>query len=119
MTQLHLTRIAVSLQVKISAEAIEQHSVASPYVVGEELARQVAAYVQRERLGYYPALDYFRALEVIEPELLQAVENISWLVCGLVREELKTGLRQVGSHDDHLNLTWDGSSANNYQLAAA
>jgi len=34
-------------------------------------------------------------------------------------EELKAGLRQVGSRDDHLNLTWDGSSANNYQLAAA
>jgi hypothetical protein len=34
-------------------------------------------------------------------------------------EELKAGLRQVGPREDHLNLTRDGSSANNHQLAAA
>ena len=97
MKQLNLSRIAVSLQVKISAEAIEQHSAASPYIVGEELARQVAAYVQHERLGYYPALDYFRNVEAIDPELLEAAESISWLVCGLVQNEIKTRLRAVFS----------------------
>ena len=99
MKQLNLKRIAVSLQVKVHAESIEQHSAASPYIVGEELARQVATYVQHERLGYYPALEYFRAVEgAIEPELLEAVESISWLVCGLVQQELKTRLRTVFSN---------------------
>jgi hypothetical protein len=98
MNQLNLTRIAVSLQVKIPAEAIEQHSAASPYVIGEELARQAAAYVQHERLGYYPALEYFRTIEAIEPGLLDAAESTSWLVCGLVREELRTHLRAVFSN---------------------
>ena len=98
MNQLNLTRVAVSLQVKVPADAIEQHSAASPYVVGEELARQVAAYVQHERLGYYPALEYFRTIETIDPELLKAEESISWLVCGLVREELRTRLRAVFSN---------------------
>lgn len=98
MKQLNLSRIAISLQIKISAEAIEQHSVASPYIVGEELARQVAAYVQHERLGYYPALEYFRTVEAIEPDLLNAAESISWLVCGLVQQELKARLRAVFSN---------------------
>jgi len=98
MNQLNLTRIAVSLQVKVPAEAIEQHSAASPYIVGEELARQVAAYVQHERLGYYPALEYFRTVEAIEPELLEAAQSISWLVCGLVQEELRIRLRAVFSN---------------------
>ena len=97
MNQLSLTRVAVSLQVKVPAEAIEQHSAASPYIIGEELARQVAAYAHHERLGYYPALEYFRTVEAIEPDLLEAAESISWLVCGLVQEELKTRLRVVFS----------------------
>lgn len=98
MNQLNLVRIAVALQVKLSAETIEQHSVASPYIVGEELARQVAAYVQQKRLGYYPALDYFRTTKEVDAELLQVAESISWLVCGLVREELRTRLRAVFSN---------------------
>jgi hypothetical protein len=98
MSQLNLVRVAVSLQVKLPAEAVEQHSVASPYIIGEELARQVAAYVQRERLGYYPALDYFRTIEAVDADLLEAAESISWLVCGLVREELRSRLRPVFSN---------------------
>jgi hypothetical protein len=98
MNQLKLVRVAVSLQVKLSAEVIEQHAVASPYIVGEELARQVAAYVQHERLGYYPALDYFRTIEEVDTDLLEAAESISWLVCGLVRDELRNRLRSVFSN---------------------
>ena len=97
MSQLNLDRVAVSLQVKLSAETIEQHAAASPYIVGEELARQIAAYVQHERLGYFPALDYFRSIDEVDDDLIQAAENISWLVSGLVREELRTRLRAVFS----------------------
>jgi len=98
MNQLNLVRIAVSLQVKLSAEAIEQHSVASPYIIGEELARQVAAYAQHQRLGYYPALEYFRTIEEVDTDLLEAAESISWLVCGLVRDELRNRLRSIFSN---------------------
>ena len=98
MNQLNLVRVAVSLQIKLSAEAIEQHSVASPYIIGEELARQVAAYVQHERLGYYPALEYFRTIKEVDTDLIEAAESISWLVCGLVRDELRSRLRTVFSN---------------------
>lgn len=98
MSPLNMAKVAVSLQVKLSDEMIEQHAAASPHIIGEELARQVAAYVQRQRLGYYPALDYFRGIEEVDDELLQAAENLSWLVCGLVREELRTRLRAVFSN---------------------
>jgi hypothetical protein len=98
MSQLNLVQVAVSLQVKLSAEVIEQHSVASPYIIGEELARQVAAYVQNERLGYYPALEYFRTIKEVDTDLLEAAESISWLVCSLVRDELRNRLRSVFSN---------------------
>jgi hypothetical protein len=98
MSLLKLAKVAVSLHVKLSDEMIEQHAAASPHIIGEELARQVAAYVQQQRLGYYPALDYFRDIQEVDDELLQAAENLSWLVCGLVREELRTRLRAVFSN---------------------
>ena len=98
MSSLNLSKVAVSLQIKLSDEMIEQHAAASPHIIGEELARQVAAYVQNQRLGYYPALDYFRSIDAVDDDLLQAAENLSWLVCGLAREELRTRLRSVFSN---------------------
>jgi hypothetical protein len=97
MSGLHFHRIAVSLQVRVSSGLIEQHTVASPRVVGEALAEQITAYVQREQLGYYPALDYFRKLPDVDPDLLGAVDSLSWLVCGLVRDEIRRRLRPVFS----------------------
>ncbi len=95
---LHMARVAVGLQVRVAARLVEQHSVASPYVIGQELARQVMTYVQKERLGYFPALDYFRDREdALESDLLEAARSTGWLVSGLVREAITKHLRPVFS----------------------
>ncbi len=87
--------VAVAIRVRVPSQLIENHSVASPYVVGEELARQVAAYVQDYHLGYYPAMEYFRGQEQIDAELFAAVESISWLVVDLVRQNIIASLRVI------------------------
>lgn len=94
---LTFSRVALSLVVKVPLEVLEQHMVANPAVVGEELARAVARYAQQHDLGYYPALDYFLEHGGVDPDLLNAVESMTWLVTGLVREEIKTRLRPVFS----------------------
>jgi hypothetical protein len=94
---LTFSRVVISLVVKVPHSVLEQHMVASPEVVGEELARQVSLYAQQNNLNYYPALDYFIEHGGIEAELLNAVESMTWLVTGLVREEIKTRLRPVFS----------------------
>lgn len=95
---LKFSRVAVSLVVKVPLEVLEQHMVANPAVVGEELAREVALYAQQHELGYYPALDYFLEHGGVETDLLNAVESMTWLLSGLVREEIKTRLRPVFSN---------------------
>ncbi|MDZ7804479.1 hypothetical protein [Thiohalophilus sp.] len=95
---LQFSRVAASFVVQVSRPVLEQHMVASPEVVGEELARQVALYAQQNSLGYYPALDYFLEHGGVDAELLNAVESMTWLVTGLVREEIKTRLRPVFSN---------------------
>ena len=94
---LHFSKVAVGFTVKVSQQLIENHLPASPFVVGEELAQHVHAYAVTNKLGYYPALEYFEQQGELDPDLLNAAENIAWLVTGLVREEVRTNLRPVFS----------------------
>jgi len=87
--------IAITLIAKVPSQLIEQHSVASPYVVGEDFAYQVAQYAQQQRLGYFPPADYFRSNQLIDSELLEALDSICWLVKGLVREQVRSKLRSL------------------------
>jgi len=99
---LSFTSIALSLVVKVPAASL-QNIAASPDVVSHErvsheLVTQVLAYEQQQKLGYYPALDYFIANDAIEPELVAALQNISWAVTSMVRNEIKLRLRPAFSN---------------------
>lgn len=76
---------------------MQRHLSASPYVVGEELAAQISAYSVANKLGYYPAIDFFQDNGDIEQDLLDAVGNISWLITNMVREEVRIRLRPAFS----------------------
>jgi hypothetical protein len=94
---LHFNRVHLTLRVSIDDAVLNQHSVASPEIVAGELAQQVMDYTREQRLGYYPALDYFRTQGGIDQELLDAVESIGWLACNLAREEVTRKTREVFS----------------------
>lgn len=93
---LHLNSASLSVIVQVPAHIFVRHLPASPAVVGEALAEQVMAHVQVERLGYFPALDYFRVQPAsLEPELLDAAEHIAWFTCNQARAEIQRKLRPV------------------------
>lgn len=94
---LNFTRVAVSLQVSVPETALERHLAASPRVVAENLAEQVMAYERKHSLGYYPAIDFFQQHGGVEPELISALENISWVLTSMVRNEIRLRLRPVFS----------------------
>lgn len=99
MPKIHITRVTVTALLKIPESVLEAHLVASPTVVGEELARQVLDYAQRAKLGYFPALEYFENVDdAIEADLLDTVRGISWFVGNLVRRELQQRLRAAFSN---------------------
>lgn len=85
--------VNLTLKVKLASQLIEDHSAASPYIVGAEIARHVSTYVQENNIGYYPAVNYFQDLGVIEPDLLAALKSISWLVTTMSMDIIHTGLR--------------------------
>lgn len=93
---LHLNSATLSLSVQLPEHVFARHLPASPAVVGEALADQVIAHVQEQRLGYFPALEYFRALPAaLESDLLDAADNIAWFTCSQARGEIQRKLRPV------------------------
>jgi len=101
MAEVRLKQYLATVRVKLAEEVVLQHSPSSPVVIGGELARQIHEYVVEHKMGYYPALDYF-ASEItgqtgLDPDLIDATESMSWLVCRLVRNEFQSKLRQVFS----------------------
>jgi len=98
VTKLYLNRVALTLVVRVGEQVFARHLPSSPRVVGEALAEQVRRYVQRQQLGYYPALDFFRDLpEALDPQLLDAAEHIAWFTCNMARDEVRRKLRPVFS----------------------
>ena len=93
MSQLHVSKIHVTLVVKVPHELLERHLPSSAEVVGEALTEQVLALVKKDKLGYFPAVDFASKQGAIEEELLEAAETIGWFAAKLVREEVQKKLR--------------------------
>ncbi|MDH5180694.1 MAG: hypothetical protein OEZ39_10550 [Gammaproteobacteria bacterium] len=94
---LKFVNMAIHFRVRLTEASMQQHLSASPFVVGEELARQIGSYARDNKLNYYPAIDFFQQNGGVEQDLLDAVGNISWLVTNMVREEVRVKLRPVFS----------------------
>ncbi len=97
-------RVAATLDLKVSQQDLEKQLPASPYVVGEEIAEQAIAYEDENNLGYYPAIDFLKQQDAIEKDLLNAIENIAWLVSNLIREEITRRLRPTFSSIQFENI---------------
>lgn len=102
MSEVSLKRYLATVNVRLSEEALLQHSPSSALVVGNELTEQIHEYVKDHQMGYYPALDFFAMLTSegqggLDLDLIKTAESLSWLLCRLVRNEFQTRLRQVFS----------------------
>lgn len=95
---LQLSQIAMSMLVTVPISSLERHVAASPLVIGEQLAADVHNYVIKQNIGYYPAIDYFEANGGIDAELISAAHHISWIISGMVRNEIRIRMRPVFSN---------------------
>ena len=80
------------------AETIIQHQLsASASKIGVELASEIDNYSREHKLGYYPAIEYFRQTVVIDQGLIDSAEQMAWFVSKLAREEVQSRLRPIFS----------------------
>jgi hypothetical protein len=95
---IEVVTVAASLTVTVPETVVEPNTGYLPWVLGENLAGQVDAYVMEEGLGYYPALDFFRDLpEVVDPALLLLIDEIAIFCANYARRELRRRLSRAFS----------------------
>ncbi|MCW9089041.1 MAG: hypothetical protein OQK54_05890 [Gammaproteobacteria bacterium] len=97
--KIEIVTVAASLTVTVPETVVEQNVGYLPWVLGENLAGQVDAWVMEQGLGYYPALDFFRDQpEAVDPALLLLIDEIAIFCAGYARDELRRRLSRAFSN---------------------
>ena len=97
MASIHIAKIALIIKAKLPLEALQQHFPTPVITLGEQLAQQAIAYVKRESLGYYPALEYFQEHGGIDAYLLDAAGQMSLLTVTMTKQEVSRVLQPLFS----------------------
>jgi len=101
MPHMITVKISLTLEFRVPEEILERHLPASPDLVGGRLAEQIHAYSKAHKLGYFPALEFFRLrhaegekfIPPIDAQLLESVHSMAWFGGNLIQEEIRTHLR--------------------------
>ena len=89
--------VALTIQVVMAPARLEAQLSAAERSLGRTLAERVDAIVRAEKLGYYPALDYFEDHPGIDPELIGMVKSLAAQIRKRVKREVQTQLWPVFS----------------------
>lgn len=92
-----VVQTGVSVRVQVALAVIQAHLGDLAAAAGPEVARQIHRYVEQERLGYYPALEFFHARVDIAAGLVAAVEQVGEFVCEHARSTARSRLWPVFS----------------------
>lgn len=99
MPTIEVVRVSVTLRVRLAQKMLQEQMGDLVLAMGPNLAQQVHAAVQQEKLGYYPALDYFiQQGHGIDADLLSAAQHVAWLVNEFVRRKITVTLREPFSN---------------------
>jgi hypothetical protein len=90
-------KVLVSIEVQLKPEHLKQYLPCSADIIGQTLALIAVEYEKNNKTGYYPAIEFFKTLDDVEPDLIVSAEQVSWLVSKLARETIQSKLRPIFS----------------------
>jgi hypothetical protein len=90
-------KVLVILDVQLKPESLQQYLPCSADIIGQTLASIADEYEKENKTGYYPAMDFFKTLDTVDPDLITSAEQVSWLVSKLARETIQSKLRPIFS----------------------
>ena len=90
-------KVLVTVDVQLKPEKLQQHLPCSANIIGKTLAAIAVEYEQENKTGYYPAIDFFKTLDDVDPDLIESAEQVAWLVSKLARETIQKQLRPIFS----------------------
>jgi len=94
---LGIVPVALTLQVTLAPERLDALLSTAEKNLGRTLAERIDTIVRAQRLGYYPALDYFDDHPGMEPALIGAVKALAAQIRKRVKREVQTHLWPVFS----------------------
>ena len=80
---MQVDHISLTLCLTLPEKIMQQHLPCMPAKPGEQLARVVHHYSLDNKLGYYPAIEFFRQVAEVDQQLIDDIEKIAWLVTRL------------------------------------
>ena len=89
--------VALTIQLVMAPERLEAQLSSAERSLGRTLAERVDAIVRAEKLGYYPALDYFEDHPGMDPELIGTVKALAAQIRKRVKREVQKHLWPVFS----------------------
>lgn len=95
---IHIVKTALSLRVRVAPTLLQDRLGELAAGAGVNLAARIDALVRAEKLGYYPALDFFAQREGIDRSLLAAFEEAARFVREHVEKEAPARLWSAFSH---------------------
>ena len=90
-------KVLIIIDVQLKAETLQQYLPCSANIIGRTLADIADEYQKKNKTGYYPAIDFFKTLDTVDPDLIASAEQVSWLVSKLARETVQSKLRPIFS----------------------
>ena len=90
-------RVLLTIDVQLKAENLQRYLPCSADIIGQTLARIADKYIRENKTGYYPAIDFFKTLDEVDPDLIASAEQVAWLVSKLARETIQSKLRPIFS----------------------
>ena len=90
-------KILVSINVRLKAEDLQKYLPCSADIIGKTLAQIAQEYEQESKTAYYPAIDFFKTQDNVDPDLITSAEQVAWLVSKLARETIQIKLRPIFS----------------------
>ena len=92
-----MVQVALTLQVVIAPERLGALLSEADRNLGRRLAERVDGIVRAERLGYYPALEFFEQHAGLEPGAIDAMRTLAAQIRKRVKREVQTRLWPVFS----------------------
>ena len=90
-------KVLVSVEVKLKTDQLRQYLPCSADIIGQTLASIADEYEKNNKTGYYPAIEFFKTLDDVDPDLIASAEQVAWLVSKLARETIQSKLRPIFS----------------------
>ena len=95
--EMRFDKILIILDVQLKAKNLQQYLPCSANIIGQTLAQIASEYEKENKTGYYPAIEFFKTQDNVDPDLITSAEQVAWLVSKLARETIQLKLRPIFS----------------------